>query len=151
MVRRAHEGSRVLSDGGTPRGGPDEPEPVPSRWTLLRDALAFQLKLFVDGIRDVVMMPISIGVVVLDLLGVGPHPGQNFYKLLEVGRRTEHWINLFGSSGSDALGAGRGSGIDTLVGRMERMVIQEYERGGITASAKKQVDRALDGLSRPPR
>ena len=127
------------------------PEVIPSRWTLIRDVAVFQLKLFVDGLRDLVMMPISLGVAVLDLLGVGPRAGRWFYDLLNVGKKTEHWINLFGAvDHAEALPASPRPGIDALVHRMERLVVQEYERGGITASAKDAVDRALDNLSKRP-
>lgn len=131
---------------------PERPEIHPSRWLLIRDALVFQVKLFLDGVRDFVMMPISLGVAVLDLLGVGPRPGRHFYGLLEFGHRTEKWINLFGAREHvDPLPGQRGPGVDRLVERMERLVTQEYERGGITASAKDAVDRALDGLQRKDR
>lgn len=122
---------------------------VPDRWTLIRDAAVFQLKLAVDGLRDLVMMPIALGVVVLDLLNVGPRAGRQFYDLLKVGRKTEHWINLFGATEhAEALPAVSQPGIDSLVQRMERLVVQEYERGGITTSAKESVDRVLDGLTK---
>jgi len=127
---------------------PESSELVPSRWTLVRDVLAFQLKLFVDGVRDLVMMPISLGAAVLDLLGVGPRAGRQFYDLLHLGQKTEHWINLFGATDhAHALVNEPRPGIDALVSRMERLVVHEYERGGITASAKDSVDRALDRLS----
>ncbi len=128
---------------------------VPPRWTLIRDVLVFQLKLVVDGLRDAVLLPISLGVALLDLLGVGPRAGRQFYDLLRAGRRTEHWINLFGATEhAESLPVAAGPGIDALVHRIERLVVQEYERGGITSSAKNAVDRALDGLDkrepRPP-
>lgn len=124
---------------------------VPDRWTLIRDALVFQVKLAVDGIRDLVMMPIALGVAVLDLLNVGPRAGRQFYDLLKIGRKTEHMINLFGATDhAESLPSTSGPGIDALVRRMERLVKKEYERGGITASAKDSVDRMLDGISRRP-
>ncbi len=131
------------------RRQPARTELRPSRWTLIRDALVFQLKLFLDGVRDFLMMPISTGAVVLDLLGVGPRPGLQFYRILQLGHRTDEWINLFGArEHHDPLAAASGPGVDRLVERMEQLVVQEYERGGITASAKEVVDRALDGLQR---
>ncbi|MDH3734202.1 MAG: hypothetical protein OEU54_11745 [Gemmatimonadota bacterium] len=124
---------------------------VPDRWTLIRDAAVFQLKLAVDGLRDFVMMPIALGVTVLDLLNVGPRAGRQFYDLLRVGRRTENWINLFGATEhAETLPATSRPGIDTLVRKMESLVVQEYERGGITASAKESVDRLLDGINDRP-
>jgi len=134
------------------RHAPERPEIHPSRWLLIRDALVFQVKLFLDGVRDFLMMPISLGIAVLDLLGVGPRPGLQFYRLLEFGHRTDEWINLFGAREHVAsLPSARGPGVDRLVERMERLVMQEYERGGITASAKDAVDRALDGLQKKDR
>lgn len=131
------------------RRPPEAPEVHPSRWLLIRDALVFQLKLFLDGIRDFVMMPLSLGVAVLDLLGVGPRPGFQFYRLLEIGHRTDEWIDLFGAREHvEPLSGDRGPGVDRLVEHIERLVVQEYERGGITASAKDAVDRALDGLQK---
>jgi hypothetical protein len=42
--------------------------------------------------------------------------------------------------------------IDAFVARFERTVVEQYERGGVTASAKAAIDRSLDALSRarPP-
>ena len=125
------------------------PEVLPSRWALIRDVGVFQLKLLLDGFRDAVLLPISLFVALLDVLGVGPRAGRQFYVLLEWGRRTEYWINLFGATDNvRAVPASPRPGVDTLVDRLERLVVQEYERGGITASTKDAVDRALDGLTR---
>ena len=123
---------------------------APPRWTLIRDALVFQAKLFVDGVRDLVLAPISFGALVLDLLGIGDRAGRHFYTLMLLGRQSEEWIDLFEAADRPLLGAGvssRGS-LDSLIERLEATVVQEYERGGITASAKRTVDRALDGLER---
>lgn len=123
-------------------------ECLPDRWELLRDAVVFQGKLFLDGIRDVVMGPVSLAAALLDLLGLGGRAGLHFYDAIRFGRRTEEWINLFGAADRvDRLpesGAPEDAGLDRLVRRMESLVVQEYERGGITRSAKETVDRALD-------
>ncbi|MCZ0935038.1 MAG: hypothetical protein OXJ54_07635 [Gemmatimonadetes bacterium] len=125
------------------------PEIVPSRWTLMRDVAVFQLKLVLDGLRDALLLPISLFVALLDVLGVGPRAGRQFYALLEWGRRTEYWINLFGATDHvRALTSSPRPGVDALVDRLERLAVQEYERGGITASTKDAVDRALDHLTR---
>lgn len=126
---------------------------VPDRWTLIRDTAVFQLKLAVDGFRDFLLMPVSFGAAVLDLLGVGPRAGRQFYDLLKAGQKTEHWINLFGAAEhAEPLPVASRPGIDSLVQKMEHLVVQEYRRGGITSSAKDAVDRMLDGLAeKPPR
>ncbi|UCG75663.1 MAG: hypothetical protein JSV95_13265 [Gemmatimonadota bacterium] len=131
--------------------------PVPattSRWELVRDALVFQGKLFVDGLRDAAMIPLSIVAAVMDLLGIGARAGRNFYDVVLFGRQTERWINLF-SAADRLLPEGTAdsppSGLDVLLQRLEDMVVEEYQRGGITTSAKAAVDRALDNLQRPER
>ncbi len=128
-------------------------EPVPeSRWELVRELIVFQGKLFVDGVRDLVLAPISIVAAIMDLLGIGRRAGRTFYDVILLGRETEHWINLFGAADRLLPGSAEGSppsGLDGLVRRMEDVVAEEYRRGGITASAKDAVDRALDKLGRP--
>ena len=127
----------------------EKPEIMPSRWQLIRDVAAFQLKLFLDGLRDLLFMPISLGIAILDLLHVGPRAGRQFYDFLRVGRGTEEWIDLFGAARQvEALPGGSSQGLDRLVGKLETLIVQEYERGGITASAKDAVDRALDGIAK---
>ncbi|WP_420632833.1 hypothetical protein [Candidatus Palauibacter sp.] len=132
-----------------PVGSTLRPEVIPSRWNLLRDVGVFQLKLLLDGCRDAVLLPVSLLVALVDLLGLGPRAGRQFYLLLQFGSRTEYWINLFGAAQqAEALASPPRPGVDMLVDRLERMVVQEYERGGITASTKDAVDRALDNLTR---
>ena len=129
------------------------PVPVPeSRWELVRELIVFQGKLFVDGVRDLVLAPISIVAAIMDLLGIGRRAGRTFYDVILLGRETEHWINLFGAADRLLPGSAEGSppsGLDVLVRRMEDIVVEEYQRGGITASAKEAVNRALDKLQRP--
>jgi hypothetical protein len=124
---------------------------VPARWELIRDVLVFQGKLFVDGLRDLIWAPVSVGLAIMDLLGAGKNAGLHFYRFLYFGRKTEHFINLFGATDhaeSHALVGRSPEGLDALVNRLEGMVLKEYERGGITASAKSAVDRALDNLQK---
>ncbi len=129
------------------------PEHVPaSRWELVCDVIVFQGKLIVDGVRDALLMPISIVAAIMDLLGIGRRAGRTFYDVILLGRDTEHWINLFGAADRLLPGSAEESppaGLDVLVRRMEDAVVEEYERGGITASAKDAVDRAIDKLQRP--
>lgn len=123
------------------------PPQMGSRWRLLRDALVLQGKLFIDGIRDAVLGPLGLVAAVLDILGVGQRAGRHFYDVVRFGQATERWINLFGAS--DALpgdSPDSPQGLDSLVDRLERVVVREYERGGMTSKAKEAVDRAIDRL-----
>ena len=38
--------------------------------------------------------------------------------------------------------------MDSLVAQVERLMVDQYERGGVTASAKQAIDRSLDAISR---
>ena len=128
-----------------------EEGPLPDRWTLIRDILVLQLKLVVDGLRDLILVPISLVIGIISLLKVGNATGSEFYELLRTGRRSERWINLFGAAervygpsiADDRFPA---EDIDNLVSRVESFVVDEYRQGGVTRQAKDQLDRALDSL-----
>jgi len=120
-------------------------DPAPDRrWQLLRDLLVFQLKLGVDALRDVVLSPLSIGAALLDLVTGTDRETLYFEQVLGVGRESERWINLFGGAAEPSA---EPPGIDRLVERVEALVVDQYERGGITAQAKAAIDRSLDALS----
>jgi hypothetical protein len=127
-----------------------------NRWQLIRDIAVFQLKLGLDALRDLVLSPISLIAGIVDLFLSGEQAGKRFYSVLVAGRRTEAWINLFGEldrvepRGEAADGAERAS-VDAIVERMERLLVEQYERGGVTASAKTAIDRGLDALARRTR
>lgn len=125
--------------------------PMPDRWTLIRDIIVLQLKLVVDGLRDFILVPISLLVGIISLVKGGDSSGSEFYELLRTGRRSERWINLFGAAervygpsiADDHFPA---EDIDEIVSRVETFVVDEYRQGGVTWQAKDQLDRALDSL-----
>jgi len=65
-----------------------------------------------------------------------------FDEVLAAGRRTERWIDLFGARAGE-----REPGLDRWVERMEHLVVEPDERGGMTAQAKAAIDRSLDALA----
>jgi hypothetical protein len=103
-----------------------------TRWVIIRDLLIFQLKLAMDGMKDLVFMPISIAAAALDMLLPGQRPGRRFYAVLRVGERFDRWLSLFGAAQkADALddglfGASR-AGSASLLGRLEEIVIGHQE------------------------
>jgi hypothetical protein len=124
---------------------PDDTAPD-RRWRLLRDVLVFQVKLAMDALRDVVLSPLSLGAALLDLATGTERDPSWFERVLATGRRTERWIDLFGA----ARGGEEPPGIDRLVARVEALVVEHYERGGMTAQAKDAIDRSLDAVARRP-
>jgi hypothetical protein len=138
------------------------------RWQLVRDLAVFQAKLFVDGVKDLVLFPVSLVAALVGLVIDRRDPGRSFYTLLRWGHGFDRWVNLFGASQralppasethADAPVASPppspGEGLDAYVTRLERVLVDQYRRGGLTAKAKDAIDQALDGLqargNRPP-
>ena len=67
-----------------------------SRAGLLWAVLVFQAKLVLDGLRDVVLVPVSLFAALFGLIAGGNEPDRFFQQVLRLGRRSEVWINLFG-------------------------------------------------------
>lgn len=144
------------------------------RWQLVRDLAVFQAKLVVDGIKDLVLSPVSLVAALVGLLFDRRDPGRSFYMLLRWGHGFDRWVNLFGASQralppaaethtngpmispspSPSPAASSGDGLDAYVTKLERVLVEQYRRGGLTAKAKDAIDQAIDGLQtrgkRPP-
>jgi hypothetical protein len=129
----------------------------PAHWTLLRDIGVLQVKLIIDGFRDLLLVPASLiaGVISFMKLQDGK-PGREFYELVSVGRQSERWINLFGAI-KNAPAEIREQNhfgetdIDEIVSRVESFVVDEYQRGGVTAQAKARMDKVLDKIQQRAR
>lgn len=115
--------------------------PVQSRWVFMGQVLRFQAKLLIDGLRDLVMSPVSMVAALVGLVAYPRDPGALFREVLAFGRRTEEWINLFGREQPEP-------GIDELFRKLEQRLENQYESGGVTRTAKTAVDASLDGLHR---
>lgn len=66
------------------------------RWPLFRQAIIFQLKLGLDALRDILMSPVSIVLVIADIVMANNHQQSYFVRLMRLGKKSDHWINLFG-------------------------------------------------------
>ena len=121
------------------------------RWELLRDVTVFQGKLILDGLRDLLLSPISIAAALIGIFSGGDRPGRQFYDLLYLGKRSESFINLFAAASHVSLPSfdkEGGESVDDLVDRLENVARQQYETGGLTQNAKDAVDRALDAVNK---
>ncbi|HSN52104.1 MAG TPA: hypothetical protein VLS87_06200, partial [Woeseiaceae bacterium] len=121
---------------------PETPGGYPDRWTLIRDVFVFQAKLLVDGFRDLLLVPASLVAGIWSLVAGGKDgPGPQFYRLVSLGKQSELWIDLFKAYENAPPEIRREhefavSNMDELVDRFESFVVEEYERGGLTAQAK---------------
>jgi hypothetical protein len=103
-----------------------------SRSVTFRDFAIFQIKLLLDGFKDLFVFNLSIGAMLIDLLsGRGKKP-RLFYSVLRTSERFDAWLNLHGvvkrmdeQGGDDGLFGASEAGSDSLVGRIEQWV-----RGG---------------------
>jgi hypothetical protein len=122
-----------------------------SRGELARDALLLQGKLLIDGLRDLILVPVSIVATLIDLASGEQPVGRRFYSVVQLGRRSEHWINLFGAADrsphENRWGhSDESSKLDDLVEQVEKVVKDQYADGGVTGSAKSALNRALSVL-----
>jgi hypothetical protein len=69
-----------------------------SRAVLLRDLMIFQVKLVLDGMKDIVLMPLTIGAAAVDIVFPGRVHGHRFYAVMSLGERFDRWLNLFSAS-----------------------------------------------------
>ena len=107
------------------------------RGVIVRDLVIFQIKLFLDGLKDVVMSPLAIGAAALDLLAPTSKRGARFYSVMRVGERIDRWLNLFGASRA---------GSNSLLGKIEAYMLghdeQEPDR---EKSANRDADEVFAG------
>ena len=148
------QGSRALVSLGK-QPGKNAARPA-GRWRIIRDLAVFQVKLAADGLRDLLLGPVSFFAGFLALIG-GERAQDIFYGLLRWGHRTDRFINLFGDR-RPPLGKESSSGegtddqeepantIDAYVGKIERLIEDQHRRGGITGAAKAAVDKCLDAI-----
>lgn len=133
---------------------PPEEERYPDRWTLIRDVAVLQVKLLVDGFRDLILVPASLIAGIASIVtGTSERAGPQFYQLIGLGKQSEHWINLFQSyeNAPAEIKQEYSFGVadmDELVNRFESFVVDEYQRGGVTKQAKDRIDRALNAIQR---
>lgn len=126
----------------------------PGHRTLIRDVAVLQVKLLVDGFRDLLLLPASVIAGIVSLISSNNgSPGPQFYRLLAVGKQSERWINLFAAVKNapqdlDPLQSFGDADIDDIVAKVETFVVDEYKRGGVTAQAKARLDKALAAMQR---
>ena len=115
---------------------------VTSRKVALRDFVIFQIKLALDGFKDMVVFGLSIGAIVLDFIaGQGKRP-RLFYSVVRISERWDMWLNLHAAAqrlededGDDGLFGASDAGADSLIGQIEQLV-----RGGDRPKGAKDLE-----------
>jgi hypothetical protein len=138
----------MIDADGSDKPGHREPGSPPihaSRLQLIWDVTLFQFKLAADGLRDLLLSPVSIVAGIMGLLAGGEDPHRYFRRLLRLGRRSEIWINLFG------LHRRRGTS-DEMVDSLRERVFTEAAANPWLSRAGKRFNATLDNVNaaKPP-
>src|SRR5438046_4769506 len=100
------------------------------RWKFLRDVVVFQLKMFLDNVRDFALMPVSLVAALIDLIFKGKGHGSLFYQVLRWGAHSEEVINVY--SAIEAHGRPRVNPnytVDAVIARLEGVLVRECATG----------------------
>jgi len=116
-------------------------------WKFFRDVIVFQLKMFLDNVRDFALMPISLVAAAIDLIFRGKQQGTLFYQVLRWGAHSEEVINVY--SAIDARwrpAVNPNYTVDAVIARLEGVLVRECEKGGTAATIKTAMDRAINQI-----
>lgn len=83
---------------------------------------------------------------IISLLKPGRKPGTSFYALLRLGRRTDHWINLFSAANrhSEPTPTEKpAADIDDLILKAEQHAVEKGRSEELSRQAKKHFDQIL--------
>lgn len=119
--------------------------PTSKRGALVREAVVFQFKLMADGFRDLVLLPVSMIATAVGLLRGGDEPEREFNRVLDLGRKSEQWINLFGQHETQQ-DVNAVASIDALIARLEKTLKEQYHSAGTSESAQAEIDEALQAV-----
>ncbi len=116
-------------------------------WKFLRDVLVFQLKMFLDNLRDFALMPISLAAAAIDLVFKGERQGSFFYQVLRWGAHSEEVIDVYSMIRTDERPqVNPNYTVDAVIARLEGVLVRECEKGGTAASVKAAMDRAISQI-----
>ena len=113
------------------------------RVRLIRESATLQLKLVADGLRDALLIPVSLVATVIGLLRGGDDCDLEFRRVIKLGRRSERWINLFGHQRPLGFGNPAGS-MDRVLEQVEAIVVEQYRKGKSAAEARDKVRRVIE-------
>ena len=135
----------------------DDKSPFPnvSRAQVARDMFVFQAKLFTDGLKDILLSPLSLIAGLAGIFLARSNPGIPLYELLRFGRKVEVWIDLFAAaypnSSQHQKLAGEESNksnevtatsqdFDALVDRLQSSLFDPETRAQLSDRSKAQLD-----------
>jgi hypothetical protein len=123
------------------------------RWRFWRDVLVFQLKMLLGSFRDFALIPVSLIAALIDLFFKGKREGDLFYKVLRWGWHSEEVLDVYSPIKHETgdFKVNPHYTVDSVIARLEGVVVREYEKGGTAASIKTALDKAIDQVHRETR
>ena len=121
----------------------EQPPPprASNRRAVVWEVFVFQLKLAADGLRDVLLSPISLAAAMMGLIAGGDDPGRYLRSLKALGRRSEAWINLFDGHQGERTS-------DSLMRPLQQRLDDQFESQAWLNRADAGVNNALDSLEK---
>jgi hypothetical protein len=97
------------------------------RRVIIRDLIIFQIKLLLDGLKDLVLSQLSFFAALVDVLIGGSRRGRIFYGAMRIFERFDLWLNLYSATDrarrtSGGLLEERPRGVDSLLSAIERIL-----------------------------
>jgi len=129
MQTENHQASDLADEKSRPQG----------RVKLLLDVLVFQVKLAMDGIRDLVLIPISLTAAALGLIFGGDEPHRYFDRLLALGRRSDRFINLF-----DQHNPTDEPSSDSMLEPLKQHLMEKSSESRVTSRVSDAIDQLTD-------
>lgn len=120
-----------------------EPAAPSSRRHLVWSTMTLQLKLVVDGAIDVMLSIASIGAMVLGLARGGTDPGRYLREVLQLGRRSERWLNLYEDYPPDGTA-------DDMLAPVRDQAFASYDDSPVARRLGERVSERLSVLGEPP-
>jgi hypothetical protein len=123
----------------------DQPDTAPphhdARIRLIWELAVLHLKLLVEAVRDLFLSPISIIAVIIGLVAGGDKPDIYFRRVQRFGRRSDLWLNVFGSHH-------RGPSADEIVRPIQEKLLAQTKSGGRFVRGAEHVNQLLDAVNR---
>ncbi len=119
--------------------------PAVTRSVAFRDFVVFQVKLALDGVKDLLLINLSVVAVAIDMIAGGGRRPRRFYAVVRLCARFDRWLGLHRAKGFSHTGerlwpdvseSGAsegerrvlGSDADTLIERVEDLARRESRR-----------------------
>jgi hypothetical protein len=122
-----------------------------TRWRLIRDVIFFQVKLGMEAVLDITLIPVSLAAAGLDFVFGNWRQPRYFHAVLRFGEHCENWIDLWGAGKHGLDEPQSGAGADAVMRSIEA-IVRNPRTGPDTVRALRRwaaMKLAPDALSEP--